>query len=155
MAVGHGYDIHRLAPGRKLVLGGVEVPHPVGLEGHSDGDVVIHALIDALLGAAGMGDIGQKFPDTDPAYRGISSEVLLTRVMDEIRRRWSVVNADLTVIAEEPKIAPHRPAMLRRLSALLGIPGVSVKAKTAEGLGPVGERKAIECHAVVELRPKA
>lgn len=155
MAVGHGYDIHRLVPGRKLFLGGVEVPHSLGLEGHSDGDVVLHALIDALLGAAGLGDIGQRFPDTDPSLKGISSEVMLCRVMDEIRRGWTVVNADLTVVAEEPKIAPHRAAIARRISASLGGAAVSIKAKTAEGLGPVGERKAIECHAVVQLQPKA
>jgi 2-C-methyl-D-erythritol 2,4-cyclodiphosphate synthase len=155
MAVGYGCDIHRLVPGRRLVLGGVEIPHPRGLLGHSDGDVVLHAVIDALLGAAGLGDIGRRFPDTDPAYKDIASEKLLGRVMDELRGAWAVENVDVTILAEEPRIAPHYGAMRARLSALLGTDRVSVKAKTMEGLGPVGAREAIECRAVAELRSRA
>ncbi len=151
MTVGLGFDLHRLVPGRRLVLGGVEIPHPAGLLGHSDGDVVLHAVIDALLGAAGLGDIGQRFPDTDPALRGISSETLLDRVLEDLRGRWSVVNVDVTVVAEEPKIAPHRQAMVERLAGRLGAGRVSVKAKTMEGLGAVGRGEAIACFAVAEL----
>lgn len=152
MSVGLGFDIHRLVPGRKLVLGGVDIPHPSGLLGHSDGDVVLHAVIDALLGAAGLGDIGQKFPDTDPAYKGVSSEILLSRVMGEIRAGWIVDNVDVTVIAEEPKIAPHREAIRKRLAGGLGTDRVSIKAKTAEGLGAIGAKEAIACFAVAQLK---
>ncbi len=154
MAVGHGYDIHRLAPGRPLVLGGVVIPHSKGLAGHSDGDALLHAVIDALLGAAGLGDIGAWFPDTDPAWKGAASGLLLARVMDRIRPTWTVVNADVTVVAEEPRIAPHREAILRTLATALGTGRVNVKAKTAEGLGPIGRGEAIECTAVVELDPR-
>jgi 2-C-methyl-D-erythritol 2,4-cyclodiphosphate synthase len=154
MVVGYGFDVHRLVPGRRLLLGGVEIPHPTGLLGHSDGDVLLHALIDALLGAAGLGDIGELFPDTDPSLKGISSEVMLARVMDRLRSAWSVENVDVTVVAEEPKLAPHREAIRRRVAAILGTDRVSIKAKTMEGLGPVGERRAIECHAVAELRAR-
>ncbi len=152
MGVGFGYDIHRLVPGRRLVLGGVEIAHPTGLLGHSDGDVLLHAVIDALLGAAGLGDIGRKFPDTDPAYKDISSEDLLRRVMDAVRPRWTVENVDVTVVAEAPRIAPHHEAIRRRMAAALGTERVNVKAKTNEGLGPVGAREAIACFAVAELR---
>jgi 2-C-methyl-D-erythritol 2,4-cyclodiphosphate synthase len=154
MAIGLGRDIHRLVPGRRLVLGGVEIPHARGLLGHSDGDVVLHAVIDALLGAAGLGDIGTKFPDTDPAYKDVSSEVLLARVMEEIRPRWSVVNADVTVVAEAPRLAPHAGEIAARVGRALGTDRVSIKAKTNEGLGPVGAGEAIECLAVVELAPR-
>jgi 2-C-methyl-D-erythritol 2,4-cyclodiphosphate synthase len=154
MAVGFGFDIHRLVPGRRLVLGGVTVPHALGLLGHSDGDVLLHAVIDALLGASGLGDIGRKFPDTDPAYRDISSEVLLAKVLDEVRGSWAVENVDVTVIAEEPRLAPYHEAIRRRLAERLGTDRVSVKAKTMEGLGPIGNREAIACYAVAELRPK-
>ncbi len=153
MTVGLGFDIHRLAAGRRLVLGGVEIPHPAGLLGHSDADVLLHAVIDALLGASGLGDIGRKFPDTDPATRGISSEVLLDRVLGELRGRWEIVNVDVTVIAEEPKIGPHHEAIRARLSGRLGGARVSIKAKTMEGLGPIGAREAIACLAAAELRP--
>ena len=152
MPVGFGYDIHRLAPGRRLVLGGVELPHPDGLLGHSDGDVLLHAVIDALLGAAGLGDIGRMFPDTDPAYKDISSEVLLKRVLEKVLPRWSVENVDVTVVAEAPRLAPHHEAIRRRMAALLGTERVGVKAKTNEGLGPVGEGKAIACYAVASLK---
>lgn len=154
MTVGLGFDIHRLVPGRRLVLGGVEIPHSTGLLGHSDGDVVLHALIDALLGAAGLGDIGRMFPDTDPQYKDISSELLLDRVMAELRGAWAVENADVTVLAEEPKLAPHNDAIGRRIAARIGTDRVSIKAKTTEGLGPVGARQAIACYAVVQLRPR-
>lgn len=151
MPVGFGFDLHRLVPGRRLLLGGVEIPHPLGLLGHSDGDVLLHALIDALLGASGQDDIGSKFPDTDPKYAGISSDVLLAKVMDDLRAAWRVVNADLTVVAEEPKIAPHRPAIRAKLTDRLGTDRVTIKGKTMEGLGPIGAGEAIAAFAVVEL----
>jgi 2-C-methyl-D-erythritol 2,4-cyclodiphosphate synthase len=155
MAVGFGFDLHRLVPGRRFVLGGVEIPHPAGPLGHSDGDVLLHALIDALLGAAGLGDIGSWFPDTDPAWKDASSETLLARVMDELRPRWTVVNADVTVLLERPKLAPHRDAVAARLAGRLGTTRVSVKAKTMEGLGPIGQGDALACYAVVQLEPLA
>lgn len=150
MPVGFGFDIHRLVPGRRLVLGGVEIPHPAGLLGHSDGDVLLHAVIDALLGAAGLGDIGRKFPDTDPAYKDVSSLVLLKRVMEEIAPRWSVGNVDVTVVAEAPRLAPHQEAILRSMAAVLGAGRVNVKAKTGNGLAPAD---AIACAAVASLEP--
>jgi 2-C-methyl-D-erythritol 2,4-cyclodiphosphate synthase len=155
MAVGFGYDIHRLVPGRRLVLGGVEIPHAKGLLGHSDADVLLHAVADALLGAAGLGDLGRLFPDTDPAHKDVSSEVLLDRVMERLRPAWSVVNVDVTVVAEEPKLAPHHDAIRKRVAARVGTDRVSIKAKTNEGLGPVGAREAIACYAVAELKEKA
>jgi 2-C-methyl-D-erythritol 2,4-cyclodiphosphate synthase len=154
MPVGHGWDVHRLVPGRRFVLGGVEIPHPLGPLGHSDGDVLLHALIDALLGAAGMGDIGGRFPDSDPRWKDASSEALLADVMRDVGAAWRVVNADVTVIAERPKLAPHRAAIQAKLAANLGTSAVNVKAKTAEGLGAVGAGDAIECHAVVELQKR-
>lgn len=154
MSVGFGFDIHRLVPGRRLLLGGVEIPHPFGLLGHSDGDVLLHALIDAILGAAGEPDIGSKFPDSDPTYKGISSEVLLSKVVDDLQGKWRVVNADLTVVAEEPRIAPHREAIRARIGGKLGTDRVTVKGKTMEGLGPVGAREAIAAYAVVQLEPR-
>lgn len=151
MSVGLGYDVHRLVPGRRLVLGGIEIPHPAGLLGHSDGDVLLHAVIDALMGAAGLGDIGGRFPDTDPSLAGVSSALLLGKVLGEIRPRWVVGNLDATVVAEAPRLAPHREAIRRRLSELLGTSAVNVKAKTGNGLGPP---EAIACWAVVELAPR-
>lgn len=153
MAIGHGWDIHRLVAGRKFLLGGVEIPHPTGPLGHSDGDVLLHAVIDALLGAAGLGDIGKLFPDTDPALKGISSEAMLAKVMELLKGKWSIVNIDATVITEAPKIAPHRDAIQSRVSTLTACKLVNIKAKTNEGLGYIGAREAIECHAVVELQP--
>jgi len=153
MAIGHGWDIHKLVPGRKFLLGGVEIPHPTGPLGHSDGDVLLHSVIDALLGAAGLGDIGSHFPDTDPALKGISSEAMLAKVLELLRGKWTIGNIDVTVIAEAPKISPHREAIRARVAALTGCGRVNIKAKTMEGLGPVGAREAIECHAVAELRP--
>jgi 2-C-methyl-D-erythritol 2,4-cyclodiphosphate synthase len=153
MAMGHGWDIHRLVAGRKFLLGGVEIPHPTGPLGHSDGDVLLHSIIDALLGASGQGDIGRLFPDTDPSIKGISSETMLAKVLELLRGKWAIVNIDVTVIAEAPKIAPHRDAIRSRVAALTGCGQVNVKAKTNEGLGYVGAREAIECHAVAELKP--
>lgn len=155
MPVGHGWDVHRLVPGRRFVLGGVEIDHPKGPLGHSDGDVLLHAVIDALLGAAGLGDIGGRFPDSDPRWKDASSELLLADVMKDVGASWRVVNLDATVIAERPKLAPHRAAIQAKLAARLGTSAVNVKAKTAEGLGPVGAGDAIECHAVVEIQKKA
>jgi len=153
MAIGHGWDVHKLVPGRKFLLGGVEIPHPTGPLGHSDGDVLLHSVIDALLGASGQGDIGRLFPDTDPSIKGISSETMLAKVLELLRGKWAIVNIDVTVIAEAPKISPHRDAIRSRVAALTGCGQVNVKAKTNEGLGYVGAREAIECHAVAELRP--
>jgi 2-C-methyl-D-erythritol 2,4-cyclodiphosphate synthase len=152
---GMGYDAHRLAPGRPLVLGGVAIPHPVGLLGHSDADVLTHALMDALLGAAGLGDIGRHFPDTDPAFKGADSVKLLERVADTLNRSgWEVVNADLVLQAERPKVAPHIPAMVKRLEAVLGEGTVSVKATTCEGMGFVGRGEGMAAMAVCLLRRK-
>lgn len=151
MPVGFGYDIHRLVPGRRLVLGGVEILHPAGLLGHSDGDVLLHAVIDALLGAAGLGDIGRKFPDTDPSLEGVSSESLLRQVLGEIVPRWTVVNVDVTVVAGAPKLGPHGDAIRRRLASLLGTDRVNVKAKTGNGIGPEAEGAAIGCYAVAQI----
>jgi len=141
MFTGFGYDIHKLVRGRKLVLGGVEIPYERGLEGHSDADVLLHALADAMLGAAGMGDIGRHFPDNDPAYKGISSLVLLAQVVAKIAGRGlSLANADVTVIAQQPKLAPYFPAMLENISRTVGI-GVSflnLKATTTEQMGFAG-----------------
>lgn len=154
MRIGHGYDLHALAPGRRLVLGGVEIQHSHGPIAHSDGDVLLHALADALLGAAALGDIGQHFPDTDPAYAGADSRVLLRRVASLVREAgYGVVNIDATVLAQRPRLAPHRDAMRANIAADLGldIGAVSVKATTTEGLGPVGRGEAISAHAVCLL----
>jgi 2-C-methyl-D-erythritol 2,4-cyclodiphosphate synthase len=152
--IGFGYDIHRLEAGRRLALGGVDIPHGAGLAGHSDGDALVHAVIDALLGAIGAGDIGTQFPDTDPRYEGVRSMGLLETVMGLVRSRGaSVVNVDCVIVAEEPKMAPHIPAMKAALAPLLGVPeaAVGLKAKTNEGLGAVGEKRAIACFAVALL----
>lgn len=152
MRIGHGYDVHRLVPGRKLILGGVEIPHHLGLLGHSDADVAAHALADALLGAAALGDIGQHFPDTDPAYAGADSLVLLGKVADLLSRAgWRLENADVTVLAQRPKLKPHIPQMRQNFARALGVPveKVSVKATTEEGLGFTGREEGIASHAVV------
>lgn len=154
MRVGMGFDIHRLAAGRPLILGGVEIPAPKGLEGHSDADVLLHALCDALLGSIGEGDIGTYFPDTDPKWKGASSRTFVEKALELVKARGlSVVNADFTVVAEEPRIAPHRPAIRETLAKLLRVAPdrVNLKAKTMEGLGPIGEGQAIGCYAVVLL----
>lgn len=156
--VGFGYDIHRLTKGRDLYLGGVRIPHPLGLIGHSDGDCLVHALIDALLGAAGEADIGRLFPDTDPKYRGIRSTALLRQVMVRLkRRRATVLNADVVVVAQTPKLAPHIEAMKDILCPILGVPKdrLGIKAKTNEGLGLIGREKAAACWAVVLLEGMA
>ncbi len=152
--VGEGWDVHQLVAGRKLILGGVEVPHVTGLLGHSDADVLLHAITDALLGGAGLGDIGRHFPDTDAQFRGADSAVLLAEAARRVRAEgWQIGNVDSTVIAQAPKLAPHIPAMRERIAQTLGIAGeqVNVKAKTAEKLGPVGEGRAMEARAVVLL----
>lgn len=152
--IGLGYDIHRLVPGRKLYLGGIEIPHPKGLLGHSDGDCLAHALADALLGAAGESDIGRLFPDTDPRFKDISGRDLLRAVVARLKKRGlRVVQADTVVVAEEPKLAPHVPAMKAALAPVLGIRpgGLGIKAKTQEGLGDVGRGEAVLCWAVVIL----
>jgi 2-C-methyl-D-erythritol 4-phosphate cytidylyltransferase / 2-C-methyl-D-erythritol 2,4-cyclodiphosphate synthase len=154
--VGHGYDIHRFAPGRKLFLGGVEFPGEQGLLGHSDADVLLHAVADAVLGAAGAGDIGRLFPDTDPAYKDARSTVLLARAAEVVAELgWQVGNVDVTLIAERPRIARHVPRMQEIIAEALGIGAeqVSVKATTAEQLGAIGEGHGIECHAVAMIYP--
>ena len=152
--VGHGYDLHRCELGRKLILVGLEVPAPKGLAGHSDADVVLHAVIDALLGAAGLGDIGEQFPDTDPQYEGIDSAILLERTLENVHALgYAPANVDATIIAEAPKLQKHKPAMRRNLAQMLGLPieAVSIKAKTNEGLGDIGAGRAVACHAIVGL----
>lgn len=152
--IGTGFDIHRLVPGRRLVLCGVEFEFPFGLFGHSDADAPTHALMDALLGAAALGDIGHLFPDTDPEWEGADSIRLLEAVVALLRRKgWRIANADLTILAEAPKIAPRVQEMRERLAAPLGVPvdAVSVKATTMEKLGPIGAREGIAAQAVALL----
>lgn len=152
--IGEGWDIHALVTGRPLVLGGVTIPHDKGLAGHSDADALLHAVTDALFGAAAIGDIGQHFPDTDPAFAGADSARLLTECVRRIHAAgWQVVNVDATVVAQAPRLAPHLPAMRERIAALLRVASeaVNVKAKTAESMGPVGEGRAVEARAVCLL----
>ena len=154
LRIGHGYDVHRLTEGRRLILGGVEVPYEKGLLGHSDADVLTHAVMDALLGAAALGDIGKFFPDTDAAYAGISSILLLERVAERLREAgYAVVNLDATVLAQAPKLAPYRERMRENLARALSLDTsrVSVKATTEEGLGFTGEGLGIAAHAVALL----
>jgi 2-C-methyl-D-erythritol 2,4-cyclodiphosphate synthase len=149
--IGFGYDVHRLVRGRKLILGGVDIPHETGLEGHSDADVLLHAIADALLGAAALGDIGRHFPDTDPRYTGISSLILLRHVSDLLtQHRCTVVNVDATVVMEAPRISPHVDLMRQNIADALriAIAQVSIKATTSEGLGFVGVREGAVAHAV-------
>ncbi len=151
MRIGHGYDVHRLVEGRKLILGGVEIPHALGLLGHSDADVLLHAVCDALLGAAGLGDIGKHFPDSDPAYKGIDSTLLLKHCGKLLAEKgYSVGNIDATVIAQKPKLAGYIPAMAENIAACLGIKAeqVNVKATTEEHLGFSGREEGIASHAV-------
>ncbi|MGC2424713.1 MAG: 2-C-methyl-D-erythritol 2,4-cyclodiphosphate synthase [Nitrospirota bacterium] len=155
MRVGNGYDVHKFAEGRKLILGGVEVPYNRGLDGHSDADVLIHAVMDALLGAAGLPDIGTHFPDTDPAYKGISSRELLratAKMLEE--KKFKVNNIDSIIVAQAPKLAPHIPAMRVNLAFDLNITGdrVNIKATTTEGLGPEGRGEGIASYAVCTLQ---
>ena len=152
---GIGYDIHGLAAGRRLVLGGVHIPSPAGPAGHSDADVLVHALIDALLGASGDGDIGRLFPDTDAAWKDADSTDLLRTVMTRLRKAgWKVVNADVVVIAEKPAVGPHVEAMKAVLGPILGLAAgaIGIKGKTNEGFGPVGRGEAIACLATVLIK---
>ena len=154
MRIGHGYDVHRLVEGRKLILGGVEIPHSLGLLGHSDADVITHAVMDALIGAAGMWDIGHAFPDSDPAFKDISSLILLERVMAMLKEKgFSVGNVDATIVAQRPKLAPYIPQMRENLAHVMGIDAtrVNVKATTEEGLGFTGSGEGIAAHAVALL----
>ena len=154
MRVGIGYDVHRLVEGRKLILGGVDIPYEKGLLGHSDADVLVHAVMDALLGAAALGDIGQHFPDNDPEYKGISSILLLEKVGELLKSHgYRVVNIDSIVIAQRPKLLPYRPQMAENMAKALGIPVgcVSVKATTEEGMGFTGTGDGMASQAVVML----
>jgi len=154
LRVGEGWDTHALVPGRKLMLGGVHVPYERGLLGHSDADALLHAITDALFGAAGLGDIGRHFPDTDERFRGADSIALLQEAAKRVRAAgWEVANVDSTVVAQAPKLAPHIEAMRTRIAEALGVAPtqVNVKAKTAEKLGPVGQGQSIEARAVVLL----
>jgi len=152
--IGEGWDVHKLVEGRKLILGGVDIPHTKGLLGHSDADALLHAVTDALLGAAAMGDIGSHFPDTDAQFKGADSAVLLAEAARRVRvQGFEIGNVDSTVIAQAPKLAPHIPAMRQSIARALGLEvgQVNVKAKTAEKMGPVGEGLAMEARAVVLL----
>ena len=154
MRIGEGWDTHALVPGRKLVIGGVDIPFDRGLLGHSDADVLAHAITDALYGAAGLGDIGRHFPDSDERFAGADSMLLLAETAQRVREHgWQIVNIDSTVVAQAPRLAPHIDAMRARLAQALGVmpAQVNVKAKTAEKLGPVGEGASIEARAVVLL----
>ena len=154
MRIGHGYDVHRLVEGRRLILGGVEIPFEKGLLGHSDADVLLHALMDAMLGAAALGDIGLHFPDSDPAYAGADSLALLRTVGGMVREAgFTVSDLDCTVLAQRPKLRPYIPKMQENIAKALGVPlsGVNVKATTEEGLGFTGEGLGIAAHAVVLL----
>jgi len=153
--VGLGHDTHRLGPGEALLLGGIAIPHDRAAVGHSDADVLLHAITDALLGAAGLGDIGEMFPDTDPANRGRDSAGMLRAAADRLAAAgWRIGNLDCVIFVERPKILPHRPAIRRRVAEILGLDEAAVwlKAKTGEGVGPIGEQRAIaaECVALIE-----
>jgi 2-C-methyl-D-erythritol 2,4-cyclodiphosphate synthase len=155
--VGFGYDVHRLVEGRPLVIGGCRIPHRTGLLGHSDADVLVHAVMDALLGAIGKGDIGQHFPDTDPSFQDADSVGLLEKVMGLVGREgFSVNNVDATVVAEKPKLAPHIPAMKERLAGVLGVQEdrINIKATTSERIGFCGREEGIEAYAIVSLELK-
>jgi 2-C-methyl-D-erythritol 2,4-cyclodiphosphate synthase len=152
LRIGLGYDLHRTIAGRPLVLANINIPHDQGLDGHSDADVVLHALIDALTGAAGLPDVGQLFPNTDPRYKGIDSGELLKATMVEFRKTgYRLVNADIIIHAQRPKLSPHKTAMVGRLAELLGVrtDQVNLKGKTGESVDAVGEERAIACHCVV------
>lgn len=152
--IGEGWDVHALVPGRKLILGGVEVPHTLGLLGHSDADVLLHAITDALLGAAALGDIGRHFPDTDARFKGADSVALLQETARRVRAAgFEIGNIDSTIVAQAPKLAPHIDAMRERIARALelDVGQVNVKAKTAEKLGPVGQQQAMEARAVALL----
>ncbi len=153
--IGQGWDVHALVPGRPLVIGGVHIPHSLGLLGHSDADVLLHAIIDALLGAMALGDIGKHFPDTDMQWKNADSKKLLLQVKQEmLSRRWEIMNIDATVIAQAPKLASHIHDMCKQIAGILGldISQVNIKAKTAEKLGPVGQGMSVEAQAVVLIQ---
>lgn len=150
--IGLGYDVHRTVAGRALVLANVSIPHARGLDGHSDADVVIHALIDAITGAAGLPDVGELFPNTDPRYKGIDSAKLLSETLAAFNKTgWKIVNADIVIYAQSPKLSPYKQAMIERLAGLLGVEKsqVNIKGKTGERVGVIGKEKAIACHCVV------
>ncbi len=154
MRIGHGYDVHRLVPGRDLILGGVKIDYEKGLDGHSDADVLVHAVMDALLGAAALGDIGRHFPDTDPAYKGIDSMKLLAIVGQKIKEAgYAVGNIDVTMIAQKPKLKDHIPTMQENIARTLGISlqQINIKATTEEHLGFTGDGSGMSCHAVCLL----
>lgn len=156
MRIGHGYDVHRLVPGRKCIIGGVDIPHETGLDGHSDADVLAHAVMDALLGALALGDIGKHFPDTDPRYAGADSIALLRHVAALVHEQgYRLGNLDATVLAQAPKLAPHIAQMRENLAAAIGCEAsrVSVKATTEEGLGFTGQKQGIAAHCVCLLEP--
>ncbi len=156
--IGIGYDLHRTQAGRPLVLANITIPHTFGLLGHSDADVVIHALIDAITGAAGLPDVGQLFPNSDPQYQGIDSARLLEHTMAELEKtRWTINNVDVVIIAQSPKISPHKSAMQQRLAELLGVERelVNIKGKTNEAVDAVGMEQAIACHCVALLKRPA
>ena len=156
MRIGQGFDAHRLVEGRPLIIGGVNIPHARGLDGHSDADVLLHAVCDALIGAAALGDIGKHFPDSDPQYKGVDSRKLLRATADLLRKiGWSVVNVDATIIAQEPRMAPHVAGMIANIAADLGVQSgaVNVKAKTTEKLGFTGRGEGIAAEAVALIAP--
>jgi 2-C-methyl-D-erythritol 2,4-cyclodiphosphate synthase len=155
--IGQGWDVHRLVSGRPLVLGGVEVPHDRGLDGHSDADVLAHAVADALLGAAGAGDLGSHFPSSDPRWKGASGSLLLDRVLSLVREAGlELENVDATIVAQEPRLAPHLPAIRKGLAAMLKVTDahVNVKLKSSDGLGSIGRGEGIAAQAVALLRPR-
>lgn len=155
MRIGHGYDAHRFVEGRPLILGGVEIPHEKGLEAHSDGDAVIHALCDALLGAASLGDIGSYFPDTDAAFKDIDSRILLRKVGALLQAQsFSICNVDITILAQAPKMAPHIAAMRANLASDLeiNVSAINIKATTTEGMGFIGRKEGISTHAVALIQ---
>lgn len=157
MRIGHGYDVHKLVPHRKCIIGGVTIPHETGLLGHSDADVLLHAIMDALLGACAMGDIGHLFPDNDPKFKGADSLSLLREVGARLSENgWTLGNLDATVLAQAPKLAPHIPAMRENIAHALGVSvnQISVKATTEEGLGFTGSKEGIAAHAVCLVLPR-
>ena len=152
MRVGLGYDLHRTIIGRPLILGNIQIPHERGLEGHSDADIVVHALIDALTGAAGLPDVGQQFPNTDPRYKNINSAELLKATNAAFQKAgWRLVNADFVILAQRPMLSPYKPAMIKRLAELLGVKEtqINLKGKTGERVGALGKEKAMACQCVV------
>jgi 2-C-methyl-D-erythritol 2,4-cyclodiphosphate synthase len=152
--IGLGYDLHRTIPGRPLILANVVIPHDRGLDGHSDADVVLHALIDAISGAAGLPDVGELFPNTDPRFKNINSAELLAATLAEFAKTgYRIVNTDIVILAQKPKLSPHKPAMRKRLAELLQLPEdrINLKSKTGESVDAIGEEKAIACHCVVLL----